>query len=210
MLCVLYEADMAVMAATTASDAAEILSTSQPDAILLDLTLPDMSGPDLLRRMRLLYEGPIIIVSSDERESMKIRCLDAGADDFIPKPFDVAEFTARIRAVLRRYVRTMRFVSVVTAADLEVDLLHHQVRLAGAPLRLNAQEYALLSSLAQAAGSAVPHSILAAKICRPSDPKSVQYLRSTMCTLRRRITRNKVIDYEYIKTIPKFGYSLAI
>src|SRR5208283_5276955 len=98
-------------------------ATAAPDAVVLDLGLPDMDGKDLLRAARAFYAGPVLVLSARERETEKIASLDIGADDYIQKPFGVGEFLARLRVALRHKIERVGVDAVVTSGDLEIDLV---------------------------------------------------------------------------------------
>jgi two-component system KDP operon response regulator KdpE len=125
------------------------LARLAPDAMLLDLGLPDMDGQELLRRARAFYQGPIIVLSARDREAEKITALDGGADDYVEKPFGVGELLARLRVALRR-TGAAPAPGVIRAGEVEVDLALGLARRAGVRARLTKKEFELLAVLARA------------------------------------------------------------
>src|SRR6185312_5164297 len=123
--------------AETASDGLREIARKAPDAVVLDLGLPDMDGKDALTKARAFYAGPIIILSARDRETEKIDALDLGANDYVEKPFGVGELLARIRAALRQKIQGGGAEPVVTAGDLTIDLVKRLVTRAGAPIHLS-------------------------------------------------------------------------
>ncbi len=143
--------------AATAAAALMAATSRRPDAILLDLGLPDRDGLDLLRDLRGWYDRPILILSARGREDDKVAGLDAGADDYLAKPFGVPELLARLRATLRRSVRDQHPEPVLTCGDLAMDLVAHTVTRGGEILHLTPLEFALLAELLRHAGRLVSH-----------------------------------------------------
>ena len=129
--------------ADTGTEGLKLIATAAPDAVVLDLGLPDMDGKDLLRAARAFYAGPVLVLSARERETEKIASLDLGADDYIQKPFGVGEFLARLRVALRHKIERVGVDAVVKSGDLEIDLVKRMVSLGGEPLRLSPKEYEL-------------------------------------------------------------------
>jgi two-component system KDP operon response regulator KdpE len=158
-----------------------------PDAVLLDLLLPDGSGLDLCRRLRDWSRAPILVLSAvgDERE--KIACLDAGADDYVTKPYAPGELLARLRAVLRRTAAAPGEEPVVRFGDVEVDLARREVRRDGGIVALTAHEYALLAELARQPDRLLTHRMLLGAVWGPGALEETHYLRVYMARLRRKL-----------------------
>jgi two-component system KDP operon response regulator KdpE len=145
--------------ADTAAEGLRLAASRAPDAVLLDLGLPDLDGQDALARLRRFSEVPVIVLSARDRETEKIRALDGGADDYVEKPFSVGELLARIRAALRHRRAQDGVPDVVRLPGLDVDLARRQARAAdGAVLALSPREWTLLGLLARNAGRVLTHS----------------------------------------------------
>lgn len=156
-------------------------------AVLLDLGLPDMDGQDALVRLRAATQAPIIVVSAREREAEKIRALDAGADDYIEKPFAIGELLARLRACLRRELRQDGAAAPWRRDGVEVDLVYRRVSAAGAEVALSPREYDLLAFLVRHAGRVVTHRQLLAAVWGEAHVHDVQYLRVYIGHLRQKL-----------------------
>ena len=143
--------------AATVTAATMAATSRRPDAVLLDLGLPDGDGLDLLKELRAWYDRPIIILSARDREDDKVAGLDAGADDYLAKPFGVPELLARLRAALRRTSREQQPEPILNCGDLVLDLVEHTCRRGGQELRLTPLEFALLAELMRHAGRLVTH-----------------------------------------------------
>ncbi len=161
-------------------------AVQRPDAIILDLSLPDMSGLDVLRRLREWSHTPVLILSVQGDETAKIAALDAGADDYLTKPFDGGELLARVRVLLRR-ARPAGEVSIATFGDVQVDFTRRTVTKAGADVHLTVKEYALLRLLLQHRGKVVTHRQLLRDIWGPGHEEDTHYLRVHMANLRKKI-----------------------
>src|SRR6201993_5033872 len=146
-----------VLEAENAADALKITTFSPPDIIILDLNLPDLHGMEVLERIRSWSNVPVIILSVVASEDEKVRLLQAGADDYVVKPFGMAELLARSEAALRRYFKSAPENPVVTAGPLSVDLVTRTVSLNKQPIRLTRKEYKLMHVLATHAGLVVTH-----------------------------------------------------
>lgn len=163
------------------------IATRPPDAVILDLGLPDMDGKTALERARAFYEGPILILSARDRELEKIEALDLGAVDYVEKPFHVGELLARLRAALRQRLNQKGTPAVIRAGDIEIDLIKRLVSRAGEPVRLSPREYDLLARLAEAGGRVVMHRQLLTAIWGPANADDVQYLRVFVGHLRQKL-----------------------
>jgi len=172
--------------AETAADALRLAAALSPALILLDLGLPDMDGQDLLRRLREFCAAPIIVLSARDRPQEKIRALDAGASDYVEKPFDVGELLARIRAVLRTGP-ALPPDALFRSGVLEVDLQRRLVRVAEQPVALTPREYDLLCLLVRNAGRVITHKQLLTSVWGPAHTGDVQYLRVYVGHLRQKL-----------------------
>jgi two-component system, OmpR family, KDP operon response regulator KdpE len=164
-------------------------SQSRPDAIILDLGLPDMDGLAVIERVREWSQVPIIILSARGQETDKVRALDAGADDYVQKPFSVGELLARIRVALRRAASLGQPAadSVLVAGEIKIDLTRRQVTRAGQEVHLTPIEYKLLTTLARNAGLVMTHRQLLKEVWGPGYSEESQYLRIYIRQLRQKL-----------------------
>ena len=177
-----------------------------PDAVVLDLGLPDIDGQDVLRSARAFYDGPIIILSARDREIEKIEALDAGADDYMEKPFRVGELLARLRVIMRRRLRQAEApLAVVHAGDLTIDIPRRLVTRAGESVHLSPKEFELLIKLAEADGKVLSHKDLLVSVWGPAHADDMQYLRVFIGQLRQKI-ENDPSAPRLIQTQPGIGY----
>lgn len=181
------------------------LARRAPDAVVLDLGLPDMDGKEALERARRFYEGPVLILSARHREMEKIDAFDLGADDYVEKPFSVGELLARLRAVLRRGPHVEAAPQTVVAGDLEIDLAMRIVRRGGAPVRLSPKEFELLRGLVEAGGRVVTHRQLLTAVWGPAHAQDVQYLRVFVGQLRQKLEADPAAPRHFV-TEPGVGY----
>jgi two-component system KDP operon response regulator KdpE len=179
----------------------------RPDAVVLDLSLPDRSGLDVLRRLREWSQVPVLILSVRSGEADKIAVLDAGADDYLTKPFGGGELLARVRVLLRR-AQPASEVSVVHFGDVEVDFTRRAVSRAGAEVRLTAKEYALLRLLLQHRGKVLTHRQILRELWGPKAEEQTHYLRVYMAHLRQKL-EDEPNRPKYFKTESGIGYRLA-
>lgn len=173
--------------ADTAAEGLRLAAARAPDAILLDLGLPDMDGQHLLQRLRQFSAVPVIVLSARDREQDKIDALDGGADDYVEKPFSVGELIARIRTALRHRLAEQGLGPVFTTGQLEIDFARRQVSLAGARLTLSPREFALLELLARNAGKVLTHRQMLTAVWGPAHVEDVQYLRVYVGHLRQKL-----------------------
>jgi two-component system KDP operon response regulator KdpE len=160
----------------------------RPDLVLLDLGLPDRDGASFIRTFREWSARPVVVLSARADEAQKVAALDAGADDYLTKPFGVAEMLARVRAALRRAVRTPDAeASVVRFGDVVVDLDRRTVERAGAPVHVTPVEFRLLAMLVRHPGRLLTHRRLLNEVWGPSHAEDVHYLRVHMGHLRRKL-----------------------
>ncbi|AZY50039.1 two-component system response regulator KdpE [Bordetella avium] len=183
--------------------------TRQPDAIVLDLGLPDEDGMTLLRNLRAWTEVPVLVLSARTEESDKINALDAGADDYLSKPFGVGELLARLRVLLRRHARGGAGQAADTQfGDVHVDLARRLVTRAGQAVHLTPMEYRLLVALLSRRGKVVTHRELLREVWGPSHVESSHYLRIYMGHLRQKLEADPA-QPQYLLTEVGVGYRYA-
>jgi len=198
-----------VLEAATGEEALAMTVSGRPDVIILDMGLPDMDGLDVTRRLREWTQIPIIIVSVRDREEDKIAALDAGADDYLTKPFGVGELTARVRAALRRSAQPESEL-VFQKDDLLVDLARRNVLKQGQAVSLTPTEYDILRVLVQHAGKVMTHEQLIHSIWGSesvNDEENSHLLRVNISNLRRKLEIDPSRP-RYIVTEPGVGYRL--
>ena len=191
--------------ADTAAAGLREIARRAPDAVVLDLGLPDMDGKEALQKARAFYAGPILILSARDRETEKIDALDLGADDYVEKPFGVGELLARLRVALRHSLREEGAEPVVETGDLKIDLVKRLVTKAGEQVRLSPREYDLLAQLVRGAGRVVTHKQLLTAVWGPAHADDVQYLRVFVGQLRQKIESDPS-QPALILTEPGVGY----
>jgi len=192
----------------TGSDGLTQAATHNPDAILLDLGLPDMDGIEVTRRLREWTRTPIIVLSARGQEQDKIAALDAGADDYLTKPFGMGELLARIRVALRhKDVVGEAGEPVFAVGDLHVDLSRREVRVGGEEVRLTPTEYNLLAMLVRNAGKVVTHRQLLKEAWGPTHTSQTHYVRIFMSQLRHKIEKDPARP-RYLITELGVGYRL--
>jgi two-component system KDP operon response regulator KdpE len=203
---ILRDAGYVVDTAETKQEALDAVSVRPPDAIVLDLVLPDGSGVEVCSEIRSWSALPILVLSAvgDERE--KVRALDAGADDYITKPFGTDELLARLRAVLRRSVED-ESEPAIAVGDLVVDMPAHRVTRGGEEIHLTPIEFDLLRTLAQNRGKLVTHKQLLRNVWGPAYETETHYLRVHFAHLRAKLEPNPS-NPRYIVTDPGVGYRL--
>jgi two-component system KDP operon response regulator KdpE len=182
-----------------------LAASRAPDAILLDLGLPDMDGREVLAKLRDFSDVPVIILSARDRESEKIAALDAGADDYVEKPFGIGELMARIRTALRHRMRQDNVQTALTIGGLIIDLTAHKVTLDGLILSLTRREHALLLLLARNYGRVLTHRQILTAIWGHAHTEDVAYLRVYIGQLRRKLGPSFT---DLIATEPGVGYRL--
>jgi two-component system KDP operon response regulator KdpE len=200
-----------LLEATTAQEGLVQAATRQPEIVILDLGLPDLDGLEVTRRLREWTTMPIIVLSARGQESDKVTALDAGADDYLTKPFSVGELLARLRVALRHAVRTSQEPGepIFTVDDLRVDLARRQVYIAEQQVHLTPIEYKLLTTLVRYAGRVVTHRQLLQEGWGPGHTEASHYLRVYMGQLRHKLEADPARP-RYLVTEPGVGYRLKI
>src|SRR5512139_433586 len=195
--------------AGTAQEGLMQASMRNPDVVLLDLGLPDLDGLVVTERLREWTQTPIIVISAREQEQDKVKALDAGADDYLTKPFSAGELMARIRVALRHAVRqrTGRSEPVFTIRNLRVDLAQRQVFLDDQEVHLTPIEYKLLTVMIRHAGKVITHRQLLLEVWGPVHVEEVQYLRVYMTQLRHKLETDPARPKFFLNE-PGVGYRL--
>ncbi len=192
----------------TASDgrgALEAAAHRHPDVVVLDLGLPDLSGIEVIAGLRGWTSVPIIVLSARQDSADKVRALDAGADDYVTKPFDMEELLARLRAAWRRSLPVAEEDAVVRAGELEIDLARKKVSRAGADVRLTPTEWHLLEVLVRNSGRLVSRQQLLQEVWGPAYSKETGYLRVYTAQLRRKLEPDPAHPVHLV-TEPSMGY----
>ena len=195
-----------VATATTAEEALSAAALQPPEAIVLDLLLPDGRGTDVARELRRWTEVPIILVSAVGDEAEKIAALDAGADDYVTKPFAIGELLARLRAALRRAGPTTE--PTIEIDELRLDLEKRAVTMRGEPVHLTPREFDLLRVLAQNEGKLMTHKTILRDVWGPAYQRESSYLHVFVSQLRRKLEADPARP-RYILTEPGAGYRLV-
>jgi len=186
-----------------------LLHSENPDLVILDLGLPDMDGITVTRRLRQLSDLPILILSARNQEQNKIMALDAGADDYLTKPFGSGELHARLQALLRRVSRSIHSLEVFETGELKVDLARRKVFLSNHEVHITPIEYRLLSILIRHAGVVVTHRQLLQEVWGAEHIGDQHYLRIYMGHLRHKLETNPARP-RYLLTEVGVGYRLAL
>jgi two-component system KDP operon response regulator KdpE len=198
-----------VQEAENGADALRVATLKPPDLIILDLGLPDMDGADVLDRLRSWSSVPLIVLSVRSSEAEKVRLLEKGADDYVVKPFGMAELLARAHAAMRRQVRASTGEPVVKVGPLAIDLAARNVTINGARVTLTPKEYRLLQLLAQHAGNVVTHQYLLKEVWGSPHIHDTHYLRIFVRKLRQKIERDPT-QPRILQTELGIGYRLAL
>ena len=200
----------ALSAARTGNEGLQLAATEQPDIVIVDLGLPDMSGLDVIQRLREWYARPIIVLSARDKETDKVAALDLGADDYLTKPFGIGELLARLR-VAERHLSGCSGApgeARIAIGDVVIDLAAHRVQRDGADIHLTPIEYELLTTLARHRGKVMTHRQLLRDVWGAAHVESPQYLRIYMRTLRRKIEADPARP-RLLLTEVGVGYRLA-
>lgn len=198
-----------VLEVETGREALQQAAAHTPDLVLLDLGLPDMDGLEVTKRLREWSVTPVIVLSARGQEHAKVEALDAGADDYLTKPFGSEELMARIRVALRHAARSTQdpMSAVVTVGALRIDFAKRLVFLDDAEVHLTPIEYKLLAALTKHAGMVMTHKQLLDQVWGPGHAHQMQYLRVYMAQMRRKLEENPAHP-RYLLTEPGVGYRL--
>jgi len=195
-----------IRAANDGETALEIMKDWTPDLVITDLSMPNMDGLELCRRLRPSTQIPIIVLSVRGEEKTKVQALDAGADDYVTKPFGIEELLARVRATLRRTpVGESEQASLIDVGDFHVDLAAHKVTVRRKEVHLTPKEFDLLVYLARHPGKVVTHRTLLSAIWGGQSTEQVEYLRVFVGQLRKKL-ETEASSPRYIVTEPWVGY----
>ena len=200
-----------VFTARTGTDAVAQVALVHPDLVILDLGLPDVDGLEVCRRIREFSDVPIVVLSAYGDERRKVEALDGGADDFITKPFGMAELEARLRVAMRHgAARTGRGAdapSEVVVGELEIDLVHHMVSYQGRVVPLTSREFDLLAYLARHRGKVCTHHMILKDVWGPGYGEESNYVRVYMHRLRKKLDDE---DGRILHTVAGIGYQLNV
>lgn len=195
----------------TAADGISALDTFgdfKPDLVITDLSMPEMSGLDLCRELRKWSQIPVIVLSVKGEEKTKVEALDAGADDYITKPFGIDELLARVRATLRRAAGEKKEETLFEIGDFSIDLASYKVLVRGAEIHLTPKEFELLTYLVRHHGKVLTHRTLLGAVWGANFTEQNEYLRVFLGNLRKKIEPNPSKP-RYILTEPWIGYRFA-
>jgi two-component system KDP operon response regulator KdpE len=195
-----------VLEAETVREAEQLATGHNPDLFILDLTLPDGDGIDLARRVREWTKAPILVVSARGREEDKVNALDAGADDYLTKPFGVNELLARLRVALRHARASPDAPAVIEAGGLRIDLARREVTVEGREVRLTPTEFKLLALLARHAGKVLTHRQILKEVWGPNATEA-HWVRVHMAELRKKVEADPARP-RLLVTEPGVGYRL--
>jgi two-component system KDP operon response regulator KdpE len=204
---VLKDAGFEVTATANAAEALDAAAVRPPDAAIIDLVLPDGNGIEVTRRLREWSEMPILVLSANGEEEQKVAALEAGADDYVTKPFGPRELVARLQAALRRSGADSAEEATIEADGLEIDLAGHTVRRDGEEVHLTPIEFKLLRSLARNRGRLMTHRALLTEVWGPGWAEDTQTLRTHIANLRRKVEPQGAP--RHIRTDPGVGYRFA-
>jgi two-component system KDP operon response regulator KdpE len=194
--------------AGTGKEAIFIAAKVRPDLIILDLGLPNTDGVTMLKQLREWTKTPVIILSVRDADADKVAALDAGADDYLTKPFSTEELLARLRVALR-HTQPEPDLRLFTTNELQVDLTRRLVTVRGEPVKLTPTEYALLRLLVQHAGRVLTHRQILKEVWGPAYIDENHYLRVYFSQLRQKLEENPALP-KYLLTEPGVGYRLAV
>jgi two-component system KDP operon response regulator KdpE len=200
-----------VVTAPTGNEAIAQVALTHPDLVILDLGLPDLDGLEVCRRIREFSDVPVVVLSAFGDERRKVEALDGGADDFITKPFGMAELEARLRVAIRhaaaRAGNGAAPPTTLQVGALEVDLVHHMATLSGRTLPLTGREFDLLAYLARHAGKVCTHHMILKDVWGPGYGVESNYLRVYTHRLRKKMGDD---DGRTLRTVPGIGYQLMV
>ena len=197
-----------VMTAESGKEGLILAAQHRPELVILDLGLPDMTGQEVLRQLREWTQTPVVVLSVQDDEKGKVAALDAGADDYITKPFNTDELLARLRTALRHAARGKTEEPVFTAGDLVVDLASRRVTRKGQPVKLTATEYALLRLFIQHAGKVLTHHHILESVWGKNHAEQTHYLRVYVARLREKLEADPARP-RLLQTEASIGYRLV-
>ncbi len=197
-----------VLEAGTGNDGLTQAALNKPDLLVLDLGLPDMDGQDVLSQFREWSAVPVLVLSVRASEGEKVRALDAGANDYVTKPFGIQEFLARIRSLLRQAPESGQVESAVVIGPLNIDLAYRRVSLGDVEVALTRKEYAVLAQLARHPGRVITQQQLLKDIWGPTHVEDTHYLRIVVGHLRQKLGDDPAAP-QYIVTEAGVGYRLV-
>jgi two-component system KDP operon response regulator KdpE len=201
--------DYRVVEADDAASALRLTAQEKPDLVILDLGLPDRGGLDVIGEIRKTSRVPIVVLSARHDERAKVAALDLGADDYVGKPFGMAELMARIRAALRHALQAQGALPAFVAGELKVDLVRRQVTRGGGEVKLSPKEFDLLRHLVMHAGKVLTHRQLLREVWGPAQADEVQYLRVLVRGLRAKLEPDPARP-THILTETGVGYRLQL
>ncbi|HZP25475.1 MAG TPA: response regulator transcription factor [Dehalococcoidia bacterium] len=196
-----------VITVGTGEEALRVIEEQRPDVLLLDIMMPEMTGMEVMRKLREMSNMPVLLITGKDSDADKVTGLEMGADDYIVKPFSPEELAARVRAVLRRSIGTQETERLLQAGDVEIDLTRRLVVKNGEPVVLTRTEWMLLQHLAANVGRVMLNSELLSKVWGPEYSDDVQYLRVWISRLRRKLEQDPS-EPTIIKTMQGIGYIL--
>ncbi|MBZ8134426.1 response regulator [Afifella sp. IM 167] len=194
-----------VIEAQNGREGVQTAALKEPDLVILDLGLPDMDGKDVIARLREWSSVPVLVLSVRDGEEEKVAALDAGANDYVVKPFGIPEFLARVRVLLRPVRRGGEESAEIVIGELKLDLARHGVALGTEPLRLTPKEFELLAYLMRNAGRILTHRQILTSVWGPANAEDVQYLRVFVGRLRQKLGDDPASP-RYILNEPGVGY----
>ena len=199
-----------VSTAYSGSDGINQVALLTPDLVILDLGLPDLDGLEVCRRIREFSDVPVVVLSAYGDERRKVEALDGGADDFITKPFGMAELEARLRVAVRhsaaRTGSATDLSAIVKVGELEIDMVHHMATMRGSALPLTSREFDLLAYLARYAGKVCTHHMILKDVWGPGYGAESNYVRVYTHRLRKKMNDD---EGRILRTVPGIGYQLA-
>ena len=197
-----------VTVANNGLEAFDLFTATQPDLVITDLAMPEMTGIELTRAIRRTSETPIIILSVREQETMKVAALDEGADDYVTKPFSMPELLARVRANLRKTQHDEPSPTQITVGEIYIDTSSRTVRVRGTELHLTPKEFDLLLLFANHPNRVLTHKFLLRQIWGPAGEDQPEYLRVLIAQLRKKL--DSADSSRYIESEPWIGYRFRL
>ncbi len=197
-----------VRTAETGTDGLAETAIVRPDAIVLDLGLPDLDGVEVCKRIRTWSDAPIVVLSADSTEDRKVEALEAGADDYVTKPFGMRELNARIRVAVRHHAADLdRGPAELRAGPLYLDLVHYHTTFEGRDIELTAREFEFLAFLARHAGKVCTRRMILENVWGPGYEHELNYLKVYAYRIRRKLGDE---DGRFLQSDPSVGYRLAV